>query len=126
MRSPRRRRTSTPIAGLIQRLVDKFNAALRLQIINDGRRIGLVLLDEAVRQVVKFPGANGITNSSQAVCDLSKSSLTPPSILDCTELTLIVGGNGSSFLWADDRHLSFGGQLMLGNLAAQRAANNPF
>jgi len=111
---------------LIQRLVEKFNDAMRLEIINDGRRIGLVLLDEAVRQAVKFPGVNGILNSSDAVCDLSKSQLIPPSILDCTEFTLIVNGNGSSFLWADDRHLAHGGQVMLGSLAGQRALNNPF
>lgn len=111
---------------LIQRLVEKFNEALRLEIVNDGRRIGLVLLDDATEQVVKFPGTFGITNSNLPVCDLSQSSLVPPSILDCTEFTLIVNGNGSAFLWADDRHLSYGGHQMLGNLAATRALNNPF
>jgi outer membrane lipase/esterase len=111
---------------LIQRLVEKFNTALKLQIDNNGKQIGLVLLDEAVRQVVKFPGTNGILNGNDAVCDLSKSELTPPSILDCTEFTLIVGGGGSTFLWADDRHLSYGGHQFLGQLAASRALNNPF
>ena len=97
MRAPRRRRTSTPTGRLlIQRLVVNFNEALKLELINDGRRIGLVLLDEAVRQVVNFPGTYGILNSSMPVCDLSKSQLTPPSILDCTEFTLIIGGTGSS------------------------------
>lgn len=112
--------------ALIQRLVDKFNIALKLELANDGRRIGLVLLDEAVRQVVKFPGAFGILDASHAVCDLSKSQLTPPSILDCTEFTLIINGSGSTFLWADDRHLSFGGHQMLGQIAGNRALNNPF
>ena len=112
--------------ALIQRLTLKLNTALRGEITNDGRRIGLVLLDEAVKQVVKFPGLNGITNSTTAVCDLSKSSQVPPSILDCTDFTLIAGGSSGAFLWADDRHLSFGGQNLLGNLAAQRARNNPF
>lgn len=112
--------------ALIQRLVDKFNTALKLELTNDGHRIGLVLLDEAVRQVVKFPGTHGILNATLPVCDLSKSQLTPPSILDCTEFTLIVAGTGASFLWADDRHLSYGGQLMLGNLASSRALRNPF
>ena len=111
---------------LIGRLVEKFNEALKLELINDGKRIGLVLLDEAVRQVVNFPGTFGIINSNLPVCDLSKSQLTPPSILDCTEFTLIVNGTGSGFLWADDRHLSYGGHQMLGQLAADRARNNPF
>ena len=86
-----------------------------------------MLLDEAVRQVVNFPGTHGIINSSVAVCDLSKSQLTPPSILDCTALD------------ADRRRQrqppssgpttgtsAYGGQQMLGQLAASRARNNPF
>ena len=112
--------------ALIRRLVDAFNTALKLQLENDGHKIGLVLLDEAVRQVVKFPGSHGILDGSHAVCDLSKSQLTPPSTLDCTEFTLIPFGSGATFLWADDRHMSSGGQAMLGQLAASRALNNPF
>jgi hypothetical protein len=111
---------------LIQRLVVAFNTALKLELLNDGRRIGLVLLDEAVRQTVNFPGSHGITNATVAACDLSKSQLIPPSTLDCTEFTLVSGVSGSLSLWADDRHLASGGQLMLGNLASSRARNNPF
>ena len=114
---------------LIQRLVVAFNTALKLELLNDGRRIGLVLLDEATRAVVNHPGTYGITNAVDAACDLSKSQLTPPSILDCTDFTLITdvaGTTGNTFLWADDRHLASGGQLMLGQLAVDRALNNPF
>lgn len=111
---------------MIKRLVLAFNTALKLQIDNDGRRIGLVLFDETVGQFVKFPGTSGIVNTTEAVCDLSKSQLTPPSILDCTELTLIAGGSSSTYLWADDRHLSFGGQQALGSAALSRVRNNPF
>ncbi len=111
---------------LIQRLVVAFNTALKLELINDGKRIGLVLLDEAVRQVVNFPGQYGITNSTVAACDLGQSQLNPPSSLDCTDFTLVPGTTGLTSLWADDRHLSSGGQLMLGNLASSRARNNPF
>jgi hypothetical protein len=111
---------------LIQRLVVAFNTALKLELLNDGRRIGLVLLDEAVRQTVRFSGAHGITNPIVAACDLGRSQLVPPSTLDCTEFTLVPGVTGSSSLWADDRHFASGGQLMLGNLASSRARNNPF
>ena len=111
---------------LIERLVQKFNAALRAEIVNDGRRIGLVLMDESVQQVVKFPGTSDIQVVNVPACDLSKSSLVPPSILDCTDFTLIAGINGNSYLWADDRHLASGGQALLGNLAANRARGNPF
>jgi lysophospholipase L1-like esterase len=111
---------------MIQRLVEKFNAALRAEIVNDGRRIGLVLMDESVQNVVNNPGAADIEVVSLPACDLGKSNLTPPSILDCTDFTLNAGINGNSYLWADDRHLASGGQQLLGNAAANRAKGNPF
>ncbi len=112
--------------ALIIRLVSSFNTALRSTITNDGHKIGLVTMDELVESVAGFPGLNGFNNTTTGVCDLSQSLLSPPSILDCTNLTLISNGSATSFLWADDRHLSAGGQLSLGNLAATRARNNPF
>lgn len=111
---------------LIIRLTKSFNASLRATIFNDGRRIGLVLMDELVEAVAKFNGLNGFTNTTIGACDLSRSAYVPPSILDCTNVTLVAGATPTSYLWADDRHLSAGGQLSLGNLAASRARNNPF
>ncbi|MEP6739820.1 MAG: SGNH/GDSL hydrolase family protein [Caldimonas sp.] len=116
----------TDRAALLTRLTASFNAKLRATITNDGRRIGLILLDELVSAVGRFNGLDGFTNSTVGVCDLNRSALTPPSILDCTNFTLITDGSGSAYLWADDRHLSSGGQLALGNLATSRARNNPF
>lgn len=112
--------------AMIIRLTLRFNTSLRAALDNDGRKIGLVLMDEFVEATARFVGLNGFSNSSTGVCDLTKSALVPPSILDCTQLTLITGGSSTAFLWADDRHLSYGGQLALGNLAAARARNNPF
>ena len=111
---------------LIIRLVKAYNDSLRGTLVNDGTKIGLVLMDEIVDGVAKFVGLNGFTNATTGVCDLTKSAYVPPSILDCTNLTLISGGMPISYLWADDRHLSAGGQNALGNIAAQRARNNPF
>lgn len=111
---------------LIIRLVKAYNDSLRATLVNDGTKIGLVLMDEIVEGVAKFVGLNGFTNATDGVCDLSQSLYVPPSILDCTNNTLIAGGTPSSYLWADDRHLSAGGQNALGNIAASRARNNPF
>ena len=111
---------------LIIRLTKSFNDSLRATMVNDGRRIGLVLMDELVEAVAKFNGLDGFTNATLGACDLSQSTYVPPSILDCTNLTLVAGATPTSYLWADDRHLSAGGQLSLGNLAASRARNNPF
>jgi outer membrane lipase/esterase len=117
--------TDTDRAALLTRMSQRYNASMRATIVNDGRQIGLILLDEFVSAVPKFPGLNGFTNSTIGVCDLTKSTLTPPSILDCTANTFVDGGSGA-YLWADDRHLSATGQSVLGSLAISRAQNNPF
>lgn len=113
-------------AALLTRLSARYNASLRATLVNDGRRIGLIVLDELVSAVARFSGLNGFTNARTGACDLTKSMLAPPSILDCTPQTLVTGGSAYAFLWADDRHLSAGGQLSLGTLAVNRAQNNPF
>lgn len=116
----------TDRAALLSRLSTRYNAALRSTMANDGHRIGIVLLDELVGSITAILGVSGFTNTKLAVCDPAKSKLRPPSVLDCTDQTLIADGNANTFLWADDRHLSAGGQMGLGNLAVQRADNNPF
>lgn len=117
--------TDADRAAFLTQLSQRFNASLRATIVNDGRRIGLILLDELVTTVVKFPGFQGFTNSSTPVCDLTKSTLTPPSILDCTAQTFVTGGSAAYF-WADNLHLSASAQNFLGTSAISRAQNNPF
>ncbi|MDQ2733954.1 MAG: SGNH/GDSL hydrolase family protein [Pseudomonadota bacterium] len=111
---------------LLIRLVSRYNASLRSSLTNDGHRIGLVTMDQLVESVAGFSGLNGFIDSADPACDLSQSLLSPPSILDCTDFTLVPNATPTNYLWADDRHLSFGGQLSLGNLALQRAQSNPF
>ena len=115
----------TDRGALLSRLSQNFNAKLRATMYNDGRRIGLILLDELVQTTAAHPGLNGINNTSVAVCDLAQSKLTPPSSLDCTMQTLIPDGNATYF-WADDRHLSASGQNLFGSAAITRAQNNSF
>jgi lysophospholipase L1-like esterase len=115
----------TDRAAILTRLTQSFNGKLRATMFNDGRRIGLILLDELVDAIVKNPGLDGITNTTDAVCDLTQSKLIPPSSLDCTTLTLIPDGT-AAFLWADDRHLSASGQNIFGSNAITRAHNNSF
>jgi hypothetical protein len=67
----------------------------------------------------------GFANVTQAAC-------TTGSVLDCTTNTLqpgsgsVAAATATSWLWADDRYLSPGGQTLLGNQAASIARNNPF
>ncbi len=108
----------TDRAALLTRLKARFNASVRRTIVNDGREIGLILLDELVSAIAKFPGLQGFTNVTDPVC-------VPPSLLDCTAQTLVPGGSAAYF-WADDRHLSASAQNSFGGLATARAQNNPF
>jgi outer membrane lipase/esterase len=117
--------TDTDRAALLTSLTARFNAGLRTSIENDGRKIGLLLTDELVQAIVKSPSASGgFANVAAAACSAALPS--------CTTLTLVADpitalpASGDTWLWADDRHLSAGGQKGLGGLAATRAAGNPF
>ncbi|MDY0743579.1 SGNH/GDSL hydrolase family protein [Paucibacter sp. R3-3] len=107
-------------AKLLSDLSNAFNVAMRLELINDGRMIGLVLLDESVQTAAKFPTAFSLTNVTDPAC------LTTVSPVNCNENTLVVNATGTTWLWATDTLLSAIGQSRLGSLAQTRAQNNPF
>jgi len=115
----------TDRAALLSRLTFRYNASMRATIVNDGRRIGLILMDEYVTEVGTVAGFGGFTNATDGVCDLTKSTFVPPSTLDCTSQTFISGG-APTYFWADSVHLSATAQGVLGTLALNRAQNNPF
>jgi outer membrane lipase/esterase len=105
---------------LLTELVTAFNTEMRLNIINDGRLIGLVLGDEMVQSIVKYPSSYGYTNVTEAVC------LSTVVLPECTSDTLVTDGSTSTWLWADSTRLSPAGHSRLGTLAISRATNNPF
>jgi len=117
-------------AALLDRLSSNFNIKMRRNIYNDGRRIGLVQLDEYLGTIRNF--GLGYVNSTLAAC------LPTAPLPTCTTNTLGTDANANppppvptpasatTWLWADSLHLSAGGQNTLGSLAVQRAQNNPF
>lgn len=106
-------------AALISRLGAELNAGMRVNIVNDGRFVGLVLADEMLQAIVKAPSAFGVVNVQDRACTID----TP----DCTSATLATSETRSStWLWADDFYMAYGGQVRLGLLAVARANNNPF
>ena len=125
-RSEKASHTDTDRSALLTRLTASFNSGLRSALVNDGRRIGLVLLDEYVSVTAKFPGLNGIVNTSDSACNLTLSAQVPPSSLDCTTQTLVSGAGPNSWLWADTLRLAPSGQSALSVLARDRLDNNPF
>ena len=121
-------------AALLSRLSERFNAKLRANIMNDGRKIGLIKLDEYVKSVAKarLVGAGIFVNTTLAAC------LPSAPLPTCTTKTLGTDAaavptpatptvaDGITWLWADATHLSAGGHVSLGSLAVTRALNNPF
>lgn len=118
-------------AALLQRMTERFNAGMRFTLLNDGRLIGLVQADEQLQLLINNPAAYGYASVSAAAC-------TTPSAISCigptaavgsvpaTPGTLVTGATAGNYLWADDRHFGPNGHAVVGNLAVQRATNNPF
>lgn len=105
---------------LLNDLSAAFNTALRLNLLNDGRLIGLVLTDETIQQIVRFPGAFGFSNVTQAAC---RADVAPQ---ECTTNTLQPDASATTWLWAGNTLLSPGAQQRIGTAALTRAKNNPF
>lgn len=107
-------------AAFLDELTNAFNVAMRLNLLNDGRLIGLVLVDETIQQIARFPGAFGYTDVTRAACR------TDVALQDCTTDTLVAEANASQWLWAGPTQLGPSAQQRIGSLALTRARNNPF
>ena len=114
-------------------LTDAFNGGLRSHVLQDGRYVGLVALDEQVELILDEPDDWDYDNVSQRACketipvdpdDATQGTVALPSLLKCTTSTLVDGSK--TYLWADDLH--FGPKLhdRFGELAERRAERNPF
>jgi lysophospholipase L1-like esterase len=116
--------------ALLTRLVDAFNQGMRLEILNDGRKIGLVFAQEEVANMVSNPSGYGLTNVLRPAC---ADVVEPPDtsslpLLACTNAagSLVEGASPTTWLWADTLRLGPTGQARLGSIAITRARNNPF
>jgi phospholipase/lecithinase/hemolysin len=88
-----------------------------------GDQVALMLTDELMQSMAKFPGSyGGMTNVTTAVCDPAKAA----TVDQCTSDTLVTDGSALLYLWADDLHLSPNGHAYVGSLAGSRARANPF
>jgi hypothetical protein len=115
--------------ALLSQMSDAYNRAMRSTIINDGSKIGLVLVDDFVHGATRSPSAFGLTSYNIAAClptaPLPSCTSDPSDIvLDETQNPPVA--NASSYLWADATHLGIVGQAQVGNQAQTRAHSNPF
>ena len=116
----KQQQTDIDRAIFLDDLSSAFNTALRLNLLNDGRLIGLVLVDETIQQIARFPGAFGYTDVTHAAC---RTDVAPQ---DCTTETLVTDANVTQWLWAGPTLLGPSAQQRIGTLALTRAKNNPF
>jgi len=105
-------------AAKLTQMTDAFNARVRVDILQDGRFVGLVLADDQSRAMAKAPAAFGLGNVTDPAC-----AVAPP---DCTTSTLVSGATSATHLWADDRHFGPVMQNQVALSAETRARNNPF
>lgn len=112
--------TDTDRAALMLRLTTAFNLAMRLKLVNDGSKIGLLLGDDLSRAMAsdRTRGAYGIANSTVAAC----STALP----NCTTKTVVTNASTATYLWADDTRMGSVFQTYLGNQATSRLSNLPF
>lgn len=113
--------------ALLSRLSEQFNTRLRLKLedVRDGgRAVGLILIDELVLSMSRFPTAYGLTDVSKPVC-LDTAPL-PACNMTTLDPTAVATSYGYDWLWADDKHLGANAQGRIGSLAMSRARNNPF
>lgn len=110
----------TDRAALLTRLTAAFNEQLGVNILLDGRYVGLVQADLRVQAMVRSPPSFGLSNVSTGAC------LDSAPVPDCSVLTLNPGAVATEYLWADDTRLAYPAQAQIAALAVDRARRNPF
>jgi outer membrane lipase/esterase len=114
--------------GLLRDLTDRFNARLRVGLLDDGTRIGLVLLSEEVMRksaAIPFGYQGGYKEVSKSAC---VATVQAPL---CATNTLQVDANGvgidpNSYMWADDIRPGPRVHAELAGALVYRARLNPF
>jgi outer membrane lipase/esterase len=109
-------------AALLSRLSLAFNGRVRVNILNDGRFVGLVLVDELIQSATKVPLAYGILNWTEPLC------LTSAPLPTCTTAaeSLVSGATEITYMWADSKFFGTNMHRQAGLTAVDRAARNPF
>jgi hypothetical protein len=111
---------ATRDASLLNDLTYQLNGGLRVTMVNDGHKVALVFADEFVQVAVANPSSLGLVNGASAAC---KATAVLP---NCTTDTLEAAASASTWLWADDTWLAYGGHRELGSRALTRVRASPF
>lgn len=122
--------TDTTAVTLLTQLAADYNAALRTQIDSasyDGRNYGLILADDIVAAMHRFPSSYLASPYDVAVAACTSAQPTDCVLTDdATTTTLVSGASATSHLWASDRHLAPSAISQIAQQTLSRAVNNPF
>lgn len=121
----------TDAQALMSKLTLDFNTELQLNLINDGHLIGLVFGDTEVKNLVDYPSAFGLANTTQPACaTVTLGTVDAAAVKACDASTLVtvddVAATSTNFLWAGNVELGPTAQSRIGFVAASRAQTNPF
>jgi outer membrane lipase/esterase len=105
-------------ARLLSDLSMEFNSGLRVNMVQDGRLVGIVFADAEIQSAVGFPATRGYSDVTTPACTVA--------LPGCTTATLVTGATAVSHLWADDLRPGPRFHESLGAQAVSRAVNNPF
>ena len=110
-----------------------FNLALRTNIANNGKSLGLVdgynLFFNLTNNTENYANNNGIFDLTGAGCLPANQPAYNPDAPNayCSSSTLVNNANGSAYyLWADQTHFGTQAHYLLGDRARFLAENNPF
>ncbi len=112
---------------LLSDMSTQFNLGLRSNIVNDGSKIGLVLVDDLVRNATRSPSSFGLIGLPNQTFGCLDSAPLPTCTPDTLRNDPSTGQQATaSFMWADATHLGNVMQANIGTQAAGRAHANPF
>ncbi len=114
-------------AKLLSDMSTQFNLGLRTNIINDGSKIGLVIVDDLVRNATRSPGSYGLTSFPNQTPGCLDTAPLPTCTPDTLRIDPSTGQDATAaFMWADPTHLGTVLQTQIGTQAVNRAHSNPF
>ncbi len=107
-------------SALLTNFSNAFNTAVRVNIVNDGRFIGLVELDALINAGFNNPTQYGLTNVTPGVCSVPLPNCSTNTLVATTAMPPPPGCGQATCGWGSTAHLN------LGNFARGRALGNPF
>ncbi len=105
---------------MLSRLTAAFNEQLGVNVVLDGRFVGLVQGDLRTQAMVRAPSFYRVSNITLAACN---DSIVLPF---CDTSTLIDGAVADTWMWADELRPGYPVHQQLGSMAIDRARRNPF